>query len=73
VAYTSTDTGDPQVYVQPFPNATGGKWLVSTSGGSEPRWSADGKEIARKRQRTAGVSCCLFPKVRPLLLQSTSS
>jgi eukaryotic-like serine/threonine-protein kinase len=45
VAYTSTDTGDPQVYVQPFPNATGGKWLVSTSGGSEPRWSADGKEL----------------------------
>jgi Tol biopolymer transport system component len=45
VAYTSTDNGDPQVYVQPFPNASGGKWLITSSGGSEPRWSADGKEL----------------------------
>jgi Tol biopolymer transport system component len=45
VAYTSTDNGDPQVYVQPFPNAAGGKWLISSGGGSEPRWSADGKEL----------------------------
>jgi dipeptidyl aminopeptidase/acylaminoacyl peptidase len=45
VAYTSTDNGDPQVYVQTFPNPAGGKWLISAGGGSEPRWSADGKEL----------------------------
>ena len=45
VAYTSFTTGDPEVYVQPFPNAADGKWLVSNGGGSEPHWSRDGKEL----------------------------
>jgi hypothetical protein len=33
-----------EVYVTQFPGP-GGKWQVSTSGGREPRWSADGDEI----------------------------
>jgi hypothetical protein len=33
------------VYVQPFPVATGGKWLVSQGGGTQPRWRRDGKEL----------------------------
>jgi hypothetical protein len=33
------------VYVRPFPNTNGGRWQVSNGGGSEPRWSADGREI----------------------------
>jgi Tol biopolymer transport system component len=45
VAYTSLGNGDPEVYVQPFPNPAGGKWLVSSNGGSEPRWSRDGTEL----------------------------
>ena len=44
VAYTSTESGRPEVYVQPFP-ATGAKWQVSTAGGEQPRWRADGKEL----------------------------
>jgi eukaryotic-like serine/threonine-protein kinase len=44
VAYTSSETGRPEVYVQTFP-AGGGLWQISTSGGIEPRWRADGKEI----------------------------
>lgn len=32
------------MHVQSFPPA-GGKWQVSTTGGSEPSWRADGKEI----------------------------
>jgi Tol biopolymer transport system component len=43
-AYTSNESGRDQVYVQPFP-ATGGKWQVSTTGGLEPQWRADGKEL----------------------------
>ena len=31
--------------MQPFPNASDGKWLVSSGGGSEPHWSRDGKEL----------------------------
>jgi eukaryotic-like serine/threonine-protein kinase len=45
VAYTSTEAGDPEVYVQPFPNASEGKWLISNGGGAEPHWSRDGKEL----------------------------
>ena len=44
VAYTSTESGRPEVYVQPFP-ATGAKWQVSVSGGEQPRWRKDGKEL----------------------------
>ncbi len=44
IAYSSADSGPPQVYVVPFPS-TGGKWQISTDGGSEPRWSKTGHEI----------------------------
>ena len=44
MAYTSTESGRPEVYVQPFP-ATGAKWQVSVSGGEQPRWRRDGKEL----------------------------
>jgi Tol biopolymer transport system component len=44
VAYTSNETGRPQVFVVPFPGP-GGKWMVSRSGGSMARWRADGKEL----------------------------
>jgi eukaryotic-like serine/threonine-protein kinase len=44
IAYSSDETGSYQVYVQSFP-AGAGKFLVSTAGGSQPRWRRDGKEI----------------------------
>jgi eukaryotic-like serine/threonine-protein kinase len=45
VVYTSNESGTKEVYVQPFPVSSGGKWLVSNGGGSQPRWSNDGKEL----------------------------
>jgi eukaryotic-like serine/threonine-protein kinase len=45
IAYESNETGDDEVYVRPFPNATDGKWQVSTGGGLNPRWTRDGREI----------------------------
>jgi Tol biopolymer transport system component/predicted Ser/Thr protein kinase len=45
VVYTSIESGIKEVYVQPFPAASGGKWPVSSGGGSQPRWSRDGKEL----------------------------
>jgi hypothetical protein len=33
------------VYVRPFPASSGGKWLVSNSGGNQARWRSDGKEL----------------------------
>ncbi len=45
VVYTSNETGTKEVYVQPFPMSSGGKWPVSNGGGNEPRWRRDGKEL----------------------------
>jgi Tol biopolymer transport system component len=45
VAYASNESGKYEVYVQPFPEASGGKWLISTAGGNQPRWRRDGKEL----------------------------
>ncbi len=44
IAYASDESGKFEVYVQTFP-ASGGKWLVSTGGGAQPRWRRDGKEL----------------------------
>jgi Tol biopolymer transport system component len=45
VAYTSDESGPYEIYVQPFPDASKGKWVISKSGGVEPRWSRDGREL----------------------------
>jgi Tol biopolymer transport system component/tRNA A-37 threonylcarbamoyl transferase component Bud32 len=44
MAYVSNESGSDQVYVAPFPGP-GGKWQISTAGGSRPAWRRDGKEI----------------------------
>jgi eukaryotic-like serine/threonine-protein kinase len=59
IAYTSDESGTWEVYAQPFP-PTGGKWQISTSGGAEPRWSRNGKELffigGNRKLMAAGVS-----------------
>jgi Tol biopolymer transport system component len=44
MAYVSDESGRREVYVQTFP-ASGGKWQISDSGGTYPRWRRDGKEL----------------------------
>ncbi len=44
LAYMSNESGRQEVYVQSFPGP-GGKWQISTAGGVEPHWRADGKEL----------------------------
>jgi Tol biopolymer transport system component/predicted Ser/Thr protein kinase len=44
IAYSSNESGKFEVYVQTFP-LSDRKWQVSTDGGYEPRWRADGREI----------------------------
>src|SRR6476660_9444715 len=44
VAYTSNESGRFEVYVETVPRSDR-KWPVSTNGGYEPRWRADGREI----------------------------
>ena len=38
LAYNSNETGQYEVYVQPFPDVDRGKWQVSTDGGEWPVW-----------------------------------
>jgi dipeptidyl aminopeptidase/acylaminoacyl peptidase len=44
LAYSSNASGDWEVYVASFPNATE-RWRVSTAGGHQPRWNPDGSEL----------------------------
>jgi serine/threonine protein kinase len=44
LAYQSDESGRHQVYVRPF-SGSGGKWQISTAGGTRPHWRRDGKEI----------------------------
>jgi Tol biopolymer transport system component len=44
VAYSSSETGNLEVYVRPFPGA-GGRVRVSTSGGQHPMWSRTRSEL----------------------------
>jgi serine/threonine-protein kinase len=42
LAYTSTESGSAEVYVRPFPGP-GGRWQISSGGGSFPNWSRHGE------------------------------
>jgi eukaryotic-like serine/threonine-protein kinase len=44
VAYRSTESGRTEVYVQSFPSP-GSQRQISTTGGEEPYWRRDGKEL----------------------------
>jgi Tol biopolymer transport system component len=45
LAYSSNESGRYETYVVPFPNTNAAKWIVSTLGGTEPRWSHRGNEL----------------------------
>jgi len=49
VAYMSDESGEPEIYVRPFP-AAGGKWQVSDGGGNWPAWSRDGSQLYFRSQ-----------------------
>jgi serine/threonine protein kinase/Tol biopolymer transport system component len=44
LAYTSTESGRLEIYVEAYGGGQG-KWQVSPNGGQIPEWSADGKEL----------------------------
>ena len=45
LAYESDETGQEEIYVRPFPTVEDGKWQISVSGGREPVWAHNGREI----------------------------
>jgi Tol biopolymer transport system component len=44
MAYESSEGGDQRVYVRPF-NQPGGRWVVTTGLGYDPRWTPDGRGL----------------------------
>jgi len=44
LAYISDESGHWEIYVQPYPGP-GGKWQISTEGGTEPLWNPNGREL----------------------------
>jgi len=48
LAYQSNESGRNEVYVRPFPSGEG-KWMVSSGGGTQVRWSRNTKELFYER------------------------
>ncbi|MEE8368628.1 MAG: protein kinase [Thermoanaerobaculia bacterium] len=44
MTYHSRESGESEIYVTRYPSP-GAKWQVSTAGGTQPAWRADGREI----------------------------
>jgi serine/threonine-protein kinase len=56
MVFVSDETGRDEVYLQPYPGR-GRRTTVSTSGGTEPAWSRDGRELFyREASRMIAVS-----------------
>ena len=48
VAYLSNESGQPEIYVTPYPGP-GRRWQVSSDSGVYPQWRADGNQIVYTR------------------------
>jgi serine/threonine protein kinase/Tol biopolymer transport system component len=74
IAYDSDESGQFEVYVRPYPDASAGRWQISSGGGRQPLWSHDGRElyfrdysgamwavpVARTREFSPGAAVKLF-------------
>jgi serine/threonine-protein kinase len=57
VAYTSMQSGRPEIVVRSFPELSRVRHQVSTAGGEQPRWTRGGREIVyREADRMMAVS-----------------
>jgi Tol biopolymer transport system component len=59
IAYTSSESGRPEVYIKSFPSG-GTKYPVSTTGGAQPRWRGDGRELFFRPQFLAGPMAAIM-------------
>ena len=56
LAYQSVESGQPEIYVRPFPGVDEGRWQISRDGGTRPLWGSAGRELfylSSSRQLTA--------------------
>jgi Tol biopolymer transport system component/predicted Ser/Thr protein kinase len=54
LAYASDESGRYEIYVQPYPGP-GGKWQISTEGGTEPVWARNGELFYRNGDKMMAV------------------
>ena len=45
LAYEADESASFEIYVRPFPDVNSGRSQVSTSGGTQPLWARDGREL----------------------------
>jgi serine/threonine-protein kinase len=70
LAYISDESGRVEVYVQPYPGP-GGKWQISTEGGSDIVWARNGEIFYRNGDKMMAVETTIQPTFsagRPRLL-----
>jgi len=64
LAYVSDESGQNDVYLRPYP-AVDRRWTVSTKGGTQPMWNANGKEIFyRNNDKMMVVALTTTPDVK---------
>jgi serine/threonine-protein kinase len=64
LAYVSNESGAWGVYVRPF-SGSGGKWQISTDGGTQPVWARSGGELFyRNRDKMMAVRIETEPQFR---------
>jgi len=56
-----------EVYVRPFPEADTGKWQISTSGGTSPLWSPDGRGIVLSQHDNSVMAVAVETTSAPAL------
>ena len=59
IAYASNESGRNEIFVRPFPGP-GGKWQISTAGGTEPRWSRTRRELFYRTQAVSQIMVATY-------------
>ena len=63
VTYVSDESGQSEIYVQPFPNVDDGRWQISQDGGVAPRWGPDSRELFFQTSDGPGTPATLMVSV----------
>jgi eukaryotic-like serine/threonine-protein kinase len=65
LAYTSTRTGQLEVYLRPYPDVDAARWRVSADGGASPVWSASGQELYFNSWRPGSEDFMTVARIEP--------
>ena len=73
-AFTSLESGGPEIQVRRFPMADdGGRWKVSTGGGHRARWSRDGRTIFYQSTDNTEIRAVAVTPGTPFVVGATRS